>query len=119
MCSSAAAATVLSTIKLHTFSSDQNRFIACAPRALYGEGWGEKAGDGGETTVAVMRGTAKRAPKRMRESAFQPTVPTTSAQRRIPRTCRENEKCESEKQAVGLCCLLLFCFVLSEEMPPD
>lgn len=61
-------------------------FIERASEDLHGEGWGEKAGEAGDVTLAVMRGTTKRVAIRVRESAFQPTVPTTSAQRRIPRT---------------------------------
>ena len=55
-------------------------------RAHHGEGCGEHTGEAGDVTLVEMRGTVKRVAIRMRESAFQPTVPTTSAQRRMPRT---------------------------------
>ena len=80
-------ASVLANVKLPLARCFRRRFIGRAQQEPQGEGRGEHAGDAGDVTVEVMRGTANRVAMRLRESAFQPTVPTTSAHRRMPRTC--------------------------------
>ena len=65
---------VLANVKLPLARCFRRRFIGRAQQEPQGEGRGEHAGDAGDVTVEVMRGTANRVAMRLRESAFQPTV---------------------------------------------